>query len=242
MIPERRRRWLLGCGLSWLLGFVVGAPGSTAAPLEARQLTGSWRLQSPAGEGEGVLVALVGGDSWRIDLAVVDLGSPEAMAQLRRRLGDGWTLASAAAEGGLLQPWHAPWRRFDHGTARAVGALLERWAAGPPVPSRSEERRRWRSATRREPAELHWPDLQILGTPPPASATAQGAWRRRLVVRGRGRGGDELRLQLRWEGRQLVATTTRWPGRLEIAPASETIVRVPPEAFLVLWPLAEVLP
>lgn len=228
---------------------LVVALSPAVAQTDCVLLAADWRLCTPLGQAAGSFLALLDlPDQWRLDIAMADGPTRPTIAQIMERQGRGWT-ATGGLQDGIFQPWDAPWRQLAPEAVRSLSDLLAHWLAGPPaVPL--VKARRWRQVRPSPDLAVQWPQL-LHDT---ARLTADNAFggrsgdgrsslRRRLTVRGRGAGAEQLRLSLRWQAERLLVSATRWPGRLVIEPARPSLlVAPPPEAFLALWPLAEVLP
>ncbi len=220
---------------------VVAAPAGAQSPATEGQA--DWRLASPLAASRGLALWLNdGAGSWRLELGVLDEASVGADDLFARR-GEGWTLACAGDAAVLLQPWGKPWRETDPGFAAAVAAMLARWegaAALSPAPAGP-----WRAGPARSLGvgeAITVRELPADWNPAGASAGEGGSLRRELAARGRGRGGQGVRLRLdRTPAGGLVLTSARWPGRLDLSPP--VLARrpeVPAEAYLPVWSLEEI--
>ena len=221
---------------------ITGDSSAVAAPpsdppdgqvIAARLVEGQWTLRTPLGEVTGVVLLVQAADdpagppAWRCEVAVAEDGRPPAAEAVRRRHGRGWTVTGGAG-GGMVQPWSGPWRQLGAEAAAALGELMGAWAE----PTAGRDRVVLRS----------WEALPASWRPTGMGDGTMGTLRRELTTRGRGRGGAGAVLRLVRAGRGLEITTVRWPATLEVGPPVATAVLVPPEAFLPLWPLADILP
>ena len=238
-----RRVLVVACML-----FCVLARPSLAATESDRLQHGRWRLETPLGTATGpcLVVENAGedaGDSWRCEIAMAEGGAWPSPEDVLHRRGRGWTI-TATPDGSFVKPWSEPWRQLGPAAGQAFASMLREWNGAAAAAARTTERHRWRlrESTRPEPVILDdWAGLPDAWRPPGEGVGDGGVLRRRLTARGRGRGGDGLVLDLRWEGDDLVATSARWPGRVVLIKTGAEPVDVPPEAFLPLWPLAEFL-
>ncbi len=240
-------RWTVGSSVL-LLGMLLAACLPAAAADDHHLRSGTWRLETPLGAATGPFLMIESrpGETWRCEIAVAEDGRWPANDDLRHRKGRGWTL-SGTTEGGFVQPWSEPWRVLGPSATSALGEILERLIVGESVASASSRdgHRRWRTAEPRRPMPVildDWEGLPAAWRPPESGPVTGGALRRRLSTRGLGRGGDGLVLDLAWHGEELVATTARWPGKIELNLLDVESLDLPAEAYLPLWPLAEFLP
>lgn len=231
------------CALAVLLVFVLAIP--SVAAQETGLMQGWWRAVSPLGEISGPFVALDDGQgSWRLDLLLP--GRSEATAgnqrDLLRRHGEGWTLCGAPSAA-FVQTWSSPWHQVGPATADFLGELAhrlrcaQRSLSGTAVGDRRSSRLILAS----------WEELPERWRPPSRRLQDRGRLRRDLVERGLGAGGDGLVVTARDQGGSLRLTSTRWPVTIVLEPVTPELAVpegwIPPaEAFLPLWPLADLLP
>jgi hypothetical protein len=219
---------------------LAGAAGAMAGVTEGQA---TWALSSPlASSGGRALWISDGAGSWRLEIGVVDDAAPGATDLLGRQ-GRGWTLACAAGSSALLQPWGEPWREMDADLAAAAATTLAQWGGGASEPG--ETRSRWRACPLRPDAmgrSLAVGELPAEWNPAGATGAGSGSLRRALTMRGGGRGGPGLCLDLvRRPDGGLDLTAARWPGRLRLSRASlRPCQDLPAEAFLPIWSLAEI--
>jgi hypothetical protein len=216
----------------------------------ARLGSGAWHLQTPWYEAAGWAIILLTDDGcWRLDCALSDPGWQADRGDVERRQGDGWTLVGDVA-GGFAQPWRSPWRQIGRDASLAMATLVDWWLAGDTAPPLGPTSRRWRQPRAHRPLGVELPDpaaVPFYRTGAESGGGRSGEepvaeLRNRLITRGRGRGGAGLRLLAHWADGALVLRSTRWPGNLRCEPVRTELLRVPVEAFLPLWPLADVLP
>lgn len=242
MGAERRRV------TAFVLAVVVLAVVNGATAGRVLLSHGRWSLATPLGEAAGPFLVVDdhGAATWRCEIAVAESGGWPDRQDLMRRQGRGWTITSTP-DGSFVQPWDGPWRELGGSAARSLGELIGRWLAGDRSASGASGTRpdRWRPVEAWRPCPVvlrEWTGLPADWRPVDDGPATGGALRRRLVARGRGRGGDGLVLDLRWMGDDLVATTARWPGRIALRRTGNESAELPVEAYLPLWPLAEFLP
>lgn len=251
MSIERQRGSHERRGLPVLAWFAVLLAGTAAADDGVRYLSAGWQLDSPLGASGGILLGLIGPSGWwRLDIGLDAGGLGCSADDVMRRRGEGWTLAGAQG-GGFYQAWHAPWRRIRAGTIAALEQMVLHWSSAQHdgATRRDREPQRWRPSFYCEnvgEVAVDLKDLHVIDVLDGESATVRsagpGGLRRRLVVRGQGRGGEGIRVQLRKDGSVLVVSSRRWPGRLTVTTTAEERIVVPAEAYLPLWPLADFLP
>jgi len=206
----------------------------------ARLVSGQWQAISPLGRVSGPYLSLSDGHgSWRPALAWPDEGM---RPDLLRRHGRGWTLCGGPGAA-FVQTWSSPWNQVGAGTAGFLSALsrtLEQ-AQGP-----------WPRESSTAPASVRlilpsWDELPASWRPPTRRLADRGRLRRDLIERGLGAGGDGLVVVARDHRGGLRLTSARWPVTIELVPDADVPPRaegwIPPaEAFLPLWPLADLLP
>jgi hypothetical protein len=238
----------LVCGSAATPGDVAGAGLTPADTAPASLVEGRWSLQTPLGDAAGPLLLVLGpGAAWRLEIGLESAAGQAPATDLLGRRGEGWTL-TGDTEGGFQQAWHAGWRSLGSPAAGMLGDLLRFWVAGPDAQPSVATVRRWRPVPRSAAATVPAPALAIwfaaseLPTVTSPSPVARHDLRRRLTVRGLGRGGEGLALRTCWRGADLQITTARWPGRLTLVAGDTRQVEAPPEVFLPLWPLADLLP
>jgi hypothetical protein len=205
---------------------------------------GTWRLEGGGIEASGcALWFLDGSGSWRCDVGVSGADSV-TVADLRQRVGRGWTLA-APWDGALLtEAWGEPWREAGRELADVISVLLDRWSqsASPPF-APAQAFGVWTRPSRRQTTTeiVNVDDLPAAWRPPDLRRTEGNATHRAMVTRGLGRGGQGMRVEitdLPEGGLRLV--TARWPGALILeAPRLASAAALPPEAFLPVWSVAE---
>lgn len=203
-----------------VVALLLAAPARSATD----ESEGVWRLESPLGTvaGSWLLVQDATGGAWRLELGLAGDGPG---ADLRRRQGRGWTFCSLDDEA-FVQPWHGKWWQAGPATASFLGRLAT-VAIDPP----------------RRLVLASWDDLPSDWRPPGRKPPPGGDLRRRLVMRGLGRGGDGLVVSVAASDCGVRLTTTRWPVGIEVAVLERRQgVDLPAEAFLPLWPLADVVP
>jgi hypothetical protein len=221
-----------------------------AADSRAQLFFGQWSVQTPMGTAGGPVLCLVEQQrSWRLDFLVDSGDLDKPVEDLLKRRGEGWTLAGGQ-NGGFSQPWHQPWRQLSSTSTAAMHELIlmmitdqnHQEELDKPTP------RRWRRPLPERDARItiaDWRDLIVLpdrhGRDADPMRSSRGDLRRRSVIRGLGRGGEDLCLNLRRNGPRVVLSTARWPGSLVIMLKEERRMVVPTEAFLPLWPVADFL-
>lgn len=175
--------------------------------------------------------------------------------------GDGWTLVLGPDDQGTLNAWGREWRSVPVSLAQLVRLIttsLGLYPAGPPefpfalalghsgsaggiarpkildsVPARPAKDEVWRY-------QLAALDLETTGSRKPPS------FRRTMTARGRGTGGQNEILELRWTsagdsgGSGLRVRSSRRPGALHLDRAwKQAVISPEPEIFLPLWPLSQ---
>ncbi len=154
---------------------------------------------------------------------------PSLLEDLLRQSGDGWCVVSGREGEAALQRWGREWRKVGPQLPRLIAAATD-LALGSAPQSR----------------------VMVLGEPSAALTAAEAAGdagptqsslRASLSRRGRGGGGPGERVRLDGRGPQgLEMRSSRRPGVLRVAaPSRVAVLPLAPEAFLPLWPLAEVL-
>lgn len=204
----------LALALGWAAPAGAQADGTVAGTLR----TAAWRGAFLGRGAAGRLALLAGPDgTCRADVGEGPVDLPALLA----RRGRGWTLVLPGAGDAVLQPWDREWRRLPADLAaglRAVAGALADPAAGSP-------RRRH--------------VLPPAGEPP--------GFRAALAARGRGRGGpgEVLTVVRRGDpaaGGALAVRSSRRPGSLTFTDLRGLPVSYrPDEAFVPLWPLADLL-
>lgn len=243
MSVERTRAWTVPLLVVALAAGV--APGQESGGGDVHFRHGHWTLKTPLGDARGAMAVLQAPDGrWRCDVVVEGDGGA-ASADVLRRQGQGWTLTGSEA-GGVVQPWGEPWRTTGPALSLALGAILVEWSGSEqPLGDAAMRPRRWRLAATGLPRTVvvpDWDDLPAAWRPEGGRDPGGSALKRRLTGRGRGRGdaGGVLRLDPRDDG--LHVTSTRLPGSLLLDWPDGGATDVPDEAFLPLWPLADLLP
>lgn len=191
---------------------------AVAAPLDdtaGTLIEGSWRGTVLGRSATGSFLLLVDDGGWvRLELAQGRTGDLQA---LMARRGEGWTVVTDPDGTGTSNAWGEEWRTLEPDLAALVargGAAVAQAPAGLFATRR---------VVRREGGAT---DL-----------------RRRLVRRGRGRGGpgEVLRISGDSHGRVTIIGSRR-PGHLELGPLRRHPVHYPNgEAFVPLWPLADIV-
>lgn len=219
-------------------GLVPAAPGrgpadgaAPEAPVAATLARGTWQLETPLGRATGAMLLLrdPAGGRWRVEVGLAE-SAPVPGADLRQRRGRGWTLTGGAGAG-FIQPWAGPWREAGPQATAALTEVVVAWlaAAAPEARPRTVVLRDWEA-------------LPAAWRPPRRLPAGRGDLRRALTRRGLGRGGPGAVLELAPAEDGLRVTARRWPGNLRLQAPAVTAVEVAPEAFLPLWPLADLLP
>lgn len=236
-------------GLPLLAAFLLLTLSAAAlAGSPATEGVAGWRLDSPLVSAAGTALWLVdGAGSWRVEIGQATEHHPD-VEDLLTRQGTGWTLACAGPAAVLMQAWGEPWQEVDGAMAATVARLLARWGgqitAMPAAPPAA--RRPWRAASGRAPAAQtltidQLPAAWSVPGEPLAHQDCRSALRRALTLRGRGRGGPGLRLDVTTApSGGLELTSPRWPATVHLEPAVlNHRSDVPPEAFLPIWSLAD---
>lgn len=199
--------------------FPAAAQDAAPADVAGSLLVARWQAGAFGREAGGVL-AVIDDGAGQVRAEVTD--GDAVLPMLLDREGRGWTVVLSADGQALLMPWGERWRSLEpraHGLLSAVAGAL---AEPPPAPGAGRSRR------------LTVPDPQ---TPD---------LRRRLAVRGRGRGGPGETLRLQWRDRPgepwLEIRSARRPGSLQFGAPSLVPVTYPAaESFVPLWPLRDLL-
>jgi hypothetical protein len=219
-------------------GLVAGGPVATYAddaaadgPVTASLARGAWELETPLGRVAGAMLVLhdPAAGRWRAEVGLAE-SAPVRGEDLRHRRGRGWTLTGDAATG-FIQPWAGPWREVGPEATAALTDVVVTWlaAAAPGARPRTVVLRDWHA-------------LPAAWRPPPRLPAGRGDLRRTLTRRGLGRGGPGAVLALTSAADGLRVTARRWPAELRLEGPVTSPVEVAPEAFLPLWPLADLLP
>ena len=168
--------------------------------------------------------------------------NPATWLPLLEQRGQGWTAILAGLSDDTINAWGAEWRHPPAGLAQAAQLVTTALEAGPPEPSGPA---RWRAGQ----SAGHTAKYRVatLGESP-ASTSQELPWRDEQAARGLGRGGRDDMLVLRWgvqDGEKpvfLQVTASRSPGRLEFElPETAKVIYAMPEAFVPLWPLAQLM-
>jgi len=205
----------------WLVLATVGADEVTAPPTQdpgdatGTLIDGIWRGTALGRTADGRFLLLVDEEGRvRLELA---RGSALDLHSLLARRGDGWTVVTDKEHGGTRNAWGQQWQSLD----RDLAALVAGGAA----------------------AVAGTPDGGAASRHVVLQAESSMGLRRRLVQRGRGRGGPGEVLRIRGEkSGEITITGTRRPGRLELGSLRrQTILYPRRETFVTIWSLADLL-
>jgi hypothetical protein len=195
---------------------VATADGAPAADERSGELIhGTWRGAVLGHHAAGGFLLLSDEDGFlRLEIGRDESAAPAA---LMSRRGHGWTVVATPDGGGTRNAWEREWQPLEP----RLSALLRAGAeilVDPPAPPFRRVR-----VVRETGTE---PDL-----------------RTRLTRRGRGRGGPGETLVIRGAAAgRFVFGSSRRPGSLELADLTRRPVVYPVrEAFVPLWPLAEII-
>ncbi len=251
-----RHRTLLGLGaLLWLLAGPVDAGAGEDLPCDLVEV--EWRFCGWGREVSGVACYLQPASDW-LRIETVRQGIAESdRRRLWSRRGSGWSLAQAGPEGGTLQPWGDAWRQAEswlllyarvlvaaqEGGASAASAALDTPRRDDSATGPVHRTIGWRASARRGRDDFPTLRLTLPPSVEPDERRSVLNLRGRLAARGRGRGDPGEIWTLRWPADDsLEVRSSRRSGTLTIRRTGRSPVTAPvPEAFLPLWPLAEVL-
>jgi hypothetical protein len=181
------------------------------------------------------------------------------LPELLQQSGEGYTLILGDNNDGTYNPWRQRWETLDPALGnwiRVLGNGIQETFVAIPGARKLEATGSLRASGRRfggpsaiEIGQVHRFQLMSWSEsdPRPGSVPEKPNFRKQLVERHSGRGGDGEILQLVLASNSgtadwLVATSSRKPGRLVLGPP----VRYPTgpldlEVFIPLWPLADLL-
>ena len=245
MAADPIRRWTaLALAVAMAL-IAIAAPRPATAGDQVTLQRARWTVNTPLGDAHGVVAVIQAADGrWRCDV-LLDEGQGTTADDVLERRGRGWTL-TGHPEGGVVQPWGEPWRTTGPALAEALAEVLADWSGGPWSDAAAVGApRRWRTTAPRGPRTVvvpQWTDLPAAWRPESHTAPTGGALKRRLTGRGRGRGDDGGVLRLSPGEGGLLITSSRLPGTLRLDWPVGAVTDLPDEAFLPLWPLADLLP
>jgi len=162
---------------------------------------------------------------------------------LLEQRGEGWTAILTRQGDDTLNAWGQEWHLPPAGMARAARLVSQALVAGPPTVS--PDRGGWRAGSAaNHPKKFRIPTLGRDSTP----VAAGREFRQSHSGRGLGRGGADDVLELAWaasstaEAPRLRVRVTRRPGHLELVHiGAKKVVYASPEAFVPLWPLAQLV-
>jgi hypothetical protein len=195
---------------------------------------------------DGTLLWLSGPEGiLRVEIRQAEPGDRPAdpLRSLLAQAGTGWTAILGGAGGtDMVNAWGQAWRRPPAGLARLAQLVSEQLVAGPDLPV--ADARRWRARSGAPEIVRH----QVPALQERSVERLPAGFRTGLVARGAGRSAAEELIELTWlrrsgprEARLQVRATGR-AGRLNISrPTAHRIVYAMPEAFVPLWPLAELI-
>lgn len=229
-----------------MISTAVAKPGQTAeteADLPGTIRTVAYRASVFSFQDSGTVLWLPGPDGiMRLEIRRGRAGH-DALTPLLAQSGAGWTAILGGQNPGTLNAWQEQWRQPPAGLAQAARLVNEALTAGPTLSV--DRKTRWRAGAHRLNGRTHGIDSL---NPVSAEASSGPAFRQVVAARGWGRGGLGDVLALRWEtgaegqASHLVVRSTRRPGRLELTPlATYDVIYAMPEAFVPLWPLAQLL-
>jgi len=229
----------------------VGETVEASANLPGSISIYSYRASVFSFQETGTLLWLAGPDgALRLELnrGVVATAGHRLVDPLLHQVGQGWTAVFGEHSQGTINPWGERWRQPPLGLGHMAQLVGEALAVGPPaaVSERAVvSAEAWRAGARRiSRIKFTIPSLEIAA----GDTTPRNVFRSESVRRGLGAGGVAEVLELTWRRQagvdqtSLVVNSTRRPGRLELALlARHDVTFVMPEAFVPLWPLAELI-
>jgi len=190
-------------------------------------------------------------------------GVPPDLEPLLKRTGEGWTLVLGPDGKGTLNAWGREWRTAPASLSRMVRLIIVslrdypgRRPDFPFAVSAGQSPRRDvipRPKTRKsDQSRVGDADVWRFQIPPLDLESNEGrgvaGFRRKMTARGRGAGGRDEIVALRWsshdgqEGYGLLIGSSRRPGSLRLKPPRDLVVKTPRvEAFLPMWPLSQFL-
>lgn len=253
-------------------------PGALAAepPLGHSFLTSTtWSATAFTHHARGTVCWLAGDDgSLRVEvrqepelvagiIAESGTGSPPDLEPLLTRTGEGWTLVLGPDGNGTLNAWGREWRTAPASLAQMVRLLTASLGNYPgrrpefPFATSVGRSRRRGSIPRPKTLEFDQSDVEdadvwLFQIPPldleSNEAGGVAGFRRNMIDRGRGAGGRDEIVILRWfrPGGQkeygLRIGSSRRPGTLRLTPPRDFAVETPEaEVFLPIWPLSQFL-
>ena len=224
-----------------------------------------WSAAAYSEKASGAVCWIEGADgSLRVEALRDDKPRTEAaldLTPLLDRTGTGWTLVVGPDQTGTVNAWGREWRQVPAGLAQLVRLVTASVRAYPDPPVRFPFaipvgdhpfaagilRPCVLAVSRLDPGQADTRRYQL--APLVMEEDQQPAvrsFRRKMTARGRGTGGVGEILILRWErsahgdGYGLGLTSSRRPGKLNLAPAGRLSVLPPePELFLPLWPMSQ---
>jgi len=173
----------------------------------------------------------------------------DLLTPMLQQHGQGWTAILSGQGDDTLNAWGEEWRRPAPGVARAAQLVTTALLVGPPSADRIVGP--WRAGKAALGARVH--RIPTLGDGETAATEdaeigGDSDFHDRMATRGLGRGGEDELLVLAWlqpsdrANARLQVRATRRPGHLELAlTASRAIQYAMPEAFVPLWPLAQLV-
>ena len=200
-----------------LLSTAVAA--GTASALEDERtgdlVHGAWRGSALGRQAEGGFLLLVDPEGFlRCEIGVDSAADKQ---DLLERRGQGWTVVAGRAGEGTRNAWDREWRSIERPLAFLLLAGADLLAEAPEGP---------------------WHARRVIRDPEAAPRLRQ-----RLSARGRGRGGPGEVLDARGgEDGWVVLSSSRRPGSVRLGQIRHHPVVYPVrEAFVPLWPLAELV-
>ena len=197
----------------------------------------------------GSLLWLTGPDGiLRLEVRRGSAGA-DLLTPMLQQHGQGWTAILSGRGNDTFNAWGEEWHRPAPGVARAAQLVTTALLVGPPLAAQMVGP--WRAGKAGSGARVHRiPTLSGAETAAAEDAEFGGNsdFHDRMATLGLGRGGADELLVLAWRQpsdrsqARLQARATRRPGHLELAlTASRAVQYAMPEAFVPLWPLAQLV-
>ncbi len=242
-----------------LVGLTGGALAQTG---EAGYRFARWRASAWIYDFEGYACwALDGSGALRLEVLSEKGRAASPLQSIFRQAGIGWSVVLGEPGEGTFNPWREAWSKPSPGWEEWIRQILvpggtgtdnSRMATGNPLP-----RRRFRGSRGGDPptARIRWvlPVIDLRANSAESRTRADRGFRQRWTWRGRGRGDDrEVALLTVWNpgqeggawpaGSRGHLASSRRPGSLDFEILRFEKRAVPPEIFLPLWPLRDVVP